>query len=309
MAADFFQVSKEQSRIKAAIVSKYFQAWANVILPTVLKSDDSRIGYVDLFAGPGRYEDGTESTPLAILQTALSNPKLAQCLVMTLNDRDENNSKSLQKHMAEISKIADLKYAPQVLCNEVDDDTAKLFEEMRTIPSLFFIDPWGYKGLSARLVNAAIKDWACEAIFFFNYNRINMGITNEAIRQHLDALLGKSRVDSLRNAVGTASPEQREAQVLEALCAALSQTPGRRYILPFRFLDDAGSRTSHHLIFVTKNFKGYHIMKDVMGSLSSKHDQEVPDFSYVPASPQQDFLHGFNKPLDGLKASSLSDLA
>jgi hypothetical protein len=64
--SDFFKESTEQSRIKADIVSKYFFAWASVVIPTT-KKRSNRIAYVDLFAGPGRYDDGNRSTPLRIL--------------------------------------------------------------------------------------------------------------------------------------------------------------------------------------------------------------------------------------------------
>jgi hypothetical protein len=40
----FFDESSEQSRIKAAIVSNYFWAWANVILPTV-KAKHGKLAY------------------------------------------------------------------------------------------------------------------------------------------------------------------------------------------------------------------------------------------------------------------------
>src|SRR5712691_13263697 len=57
----FFDESTAQSRIKATIVRDYFWAWAKVILPTV-KRRGGRIAYIDLFAGKGRYKDGTKST-------------------------------------------------------------------------------------------------------------------------------------------------------------------------------------------------------------------------------------------------------
>lgn len=50
MADNFFAISRGQSLIKAEIVSKYFHTWAKVILPTVQKTGDNRIGYVDFFA-------------------------------------------------------------------------------------------------------------------------------------------------------------------------------------------------------------------------------------------------------------------
>jgi three-Cys-motif partner protein len=66
MASDsFFDEQKEQSLVKARIVEKYFWAWAKVIIPTAKKAGN-KIAYIDLFAGPGRYKDGSSSTPIKV---------------------------------------------------------------------------------------------------------------------------------------------------------------------------------------------------------------------------------------------------
>jgi len=221
MSDNFFAISREQSLIKAEIVSKYFDAWARVILPTVQRHGTGKIGYIDFFAGPGRYEDGTESTPLAVLRKAIADPVLAKALVATFNDKDSNNTKSLERHLEQLEGIGTLKHRPQVFCSEVDASTAAIFREIKTIPALFFVDPWGYKGLSLDLVNAVIKDWACECIFFFNYNRINMGLNNTCVREHMNALFSAPVVDSLLPKLEPLSPEDRETAIVEALCQTL----------------------------------------------------------------------------------------
>ena len=70
--AQFFDETSEQSSIKAKIVSDYFWAWAQVIISTQQKTGGDRIAYIDLFAGPGRYNDGTKSTPLLVLERAIN---------------------------------------------------------------------------------------------------------------------------------------------------------------------------------------------------------------------------------------------
>ena len=64
----FFNEAAEQSQVKTAIVEKYFTAWASVIVNTQKRYPHhaQKIAYIDLFAGPGRYKDGTLSTPLKI---------------------------------------------------------------------------------------------------------------------------------------------------------------------------------------------------------------------------------------------------
>ena len=76
----FFDDQKEQSFVKSTIVSKYFWAWAKVItsVQNRYNKSDKRIAYIDLFAGPGRYEDNTKSTPLLVLEKAIDDPQMAR---------------------------------------------------------------------------------------------------------------------------------------------------------------------------------------------------------------------------------------
>lgn len=95
------------------------------------------------------------------------------------------------------------------------------------------------------------------------------------------------------------SPMDRETFVLEELSQALNEL-GAQYILPFRFRRADGSRTSHALVFVTKNVLGYEIMKDIMARASSTEDQGVPSFEYSPADERCPLLFSLNRPLEVL---------
>jgi three-Cys-motif partner protein len=243
-----------------------------------------------------------------ILERAINDPDMCQMLVTVFNDKDEDNSRSLEQVINGLPGIEKLKHKPRMMNEEVGANIVEMFEEMRLIPTLFFVDPWGYKGLSLQLVNAVIKDWACECIFFFNYNRINMGLNNEFVEQYMNALFGKERADGLREKLETLSIADRELTIVEELCKALDPTRDR-YVLPFRFKDDRGTRTSHHLIFVSKHFHGYQIMKGVMAGESSKQEQGVAAFEYSPADNKYPLLFEMSRPLDDLKAMLLNDCA
>ena len=243
----FFEEQKEQSLVKSTIVAKYFDVWANVIISTQKRypHHSQKIAYIDLFAGPGRFKDGSQSTPLKILTNAIEKIDLRERLVTIFNDRDEKNSNDLQRAIEEIPDINTLKYKPVVNNQEVGEEIVKMFEEMRLVPTLFFVDPWGYKGLSLRLVNSVLKDWGCDAIFFFNYNRINMGLNNPAVQEHMQALFGEEKTMELRENLLRQKPYERELIIVEELCQAL-KAYGSRYVLPFRFKNNKGRRTSHH---------------------------------------------------------------
>jgi three-Cys-motif partner protein len=292
----FFDEQLDQSDAKARIIQKYFFAWANVITPTA-KAMSNKIGYFDLYAGPGRYRDGAKSTPLLILQKAIADPTMASMLVTMFNDANEDHSSSLQAEIDKLPGIKKLKYKPDVLCDEVGADAEKYFLETRIIPSFTFVDPFGYKGLSLKIVNGVTKDWGCDCVFFFNYNRINAGLNNDLVRKHMDALFGAERVEELRENLQGKTPEQREILILEEISQAIKEMGGK-FVLPFRF--KRGARTSHSLIFVSKNFKGYEIMKSIMASESSTEDQGVASFTYSPADASTPLLFSLAQPFDKL---------
>jgi three-Cys-motif partner protein len=303
----FFDESQEQSQVKAEIVAKYFWAWAKVIIPSQ-KRRGNKIAYIDLFAGPGRYKDGTRSTPSLILEQAIRDPDMREMLITLFNDKDPNNTQILSQTIESMPDIKSLKYKPQVNTEEVGEEIVKMFEQMRLVPTLFFVDPWGYKGLSLRLINSVLKNWGCDCIIFFNYNRINMGLNNEAVEEHMNALFGKVRADKLRTQLESMHAYQREITIIEALAEALKEMGGQ-YVLPFCFKNGYGNRTSHHLVFVSKHIKGYEIMKEIMAAYSSSTEQGVPSFEYNPATMNQPLLFELSRPLDDLESMLLDYFA
>jgi three-Cys-motif partner protein len=181
-------------------------------------------------------------------------------LVAVFNDKDSDNTQSLQTSIESLAGIADLKNPPRIYNNEIGTEIVKSFEDAKLVPTLCFVDPWGYKGLSLRLINAVLKDWACECVFFFNYNRINMGLGNKLVLEHMQALFDEERTAILAENLKNLTPDEREATIVEEICNALKDAAqGNRYVLPFGFKDEHGNRTRHHLIFVSKNFKGYEV--------------------------------------------------
>ncbi len=301
----FFDESTEQSQVKTTIVSKYFSVWAKIILSN---RRVDKIAYVDLFAGPGRYKDGTTSTPILVIKKAIADSKLKDQLITIFNDADSKNTNSLEQLIQEIPEINKLRHKPIIHNETIGKNIIKVFGNQKFIPTLFFIDPWGYKGLSLDLINSIIKDWGCDCIFFFNYNRINMGLGNPFVKEHMDALFGDERADQLREQLTDFSPDEREFAIIEAICEALKET-GKKFVLPFRFKNKQGERTSHHLIFVSKHVKGYEIMKEIMAKESSTKDQGVPSFEYNQATLIHPFLFELSKPLDDLEEMLLQDFA
>ena len=270
---DFFSERADQSEVKARIVTKYFTTWARIIT-----SRNAKVGYIDLFCRPGRYEDGSASTPLMLLSEALNIPALMDGLVSFFNDADEKHTNTLQNEIAKLPNISDLRYKPQIQVGTIDRSAADFFEKTKLIPTLSFIDPFGYKGLSRSLIQAIIKDWASECIFFFNYSRINAGVSNDKVLNHMQALFGAENLTALQKKL-KAHHVRREPTIVAHLVSAMKDA-GAKFVLPFKFKSNSDARTTHYLIFVTKHQTGYEIMKEIMAAESSHLDQGVPSFEH-----------------------------
>lgn len=275
---DFYDAQSEASQIKVRIVTKYFMFWAKVMVPQA-KSWAGALAYIDLYAGPGRYDDGTKSTPILVLEAAVQNPDLRKFLVATFNDRDPEFAARLRSNIQQISGIETLAHQPQVHSVEVDEEVAAVFGRAAMIPSFSFVDPFGYKGVTQRLLKGMLKDWGCDLILFFSYARINAAIDNEIFEERISALFGESRLRSLRTRLQGKRPWEREALILETFSQVLTEL-GFKYVLPFTFRRKGQERTSHHLILVTKHPLGYTVMKEIMAAESSEYDQGVASFAY-----------------------------
>lgn len=309
---DFFEERSVRSEVKTEIVRKYFWAWAKIMSAQVKKKGGNKIGYVDLFAGKGRYDDGTPSTPLRILEGAIRDSVIREMLMAVFNDRDPDNVVALKAEIDGLPGIKLLRHAPKVRNREIDDNLAQLLERTSTIPILYFLDPWGYKGLSLTLIKAGLKSWGCDCIFFFNYNRINAALSNPVFTENMNDFFGKESADRLREELCGKEPGQRQELIIAELKRALTALGGK-FSVEYCFKDASGRKTSHFLIFTSKNVLGYDIMKQIMAGESSSNDQGVASFAFNPLDKtersEQGTLWAMSSAVDDLGSSLMKEFA
>ncbi|MDQ7827004.1 MAG: three-Cys-motif partner protein TcmP [Candidatus Eremiobacteraeota bacterium] len=300
----WFEKPTEESLAKREIVTKYFSAWSKIML----SKSKSVLSYVDLFSGPGRYEDGTPSTPLLILEKAINDAGLRSRLMIAFNDADPNLSNSLDNAINSFEGINTLAYRPKVNNIKIAGDIVKSFEKASN-PTLFFLDPWGYKGLTLKLIGSAVKQWGCDCIFFFNYNRIKMGIANKIVLEHMNELFGEEGMRQLNNRLNCkVNAQEKENIIMSEITDGLRKIGGK-FIIFFCFKNIKGTKTSHYIIFVSKNKIAYKIMKEIMAQMSTLKEQGVGTFTFCALEKKQLRLFEYSKPLDDLKETLLKDLS
>ncbi len=303
----FFVDQSEQSAVKAHIVSSYFSAWSRVI-----QKWNTPMAYIDLFCGPGKYENDKPSAPLLVVQNTLANPALLNRMNFVFNDKDPNNISMLKQAISQIDENSKLKARVQYYNETVEQDFYNRLNIPANMPVLSFVDPFGYKGLTMNLINRLINNSGSDCIFFFNYNRINMALSsNTKFDEHLKSLFGDTRTAELKKRLAHQPPEQREPIVLNALIEALRENKSN-YVLPFKFYSTEMLRTSHFIIFVTKHPVACKIMKQIMYSNSAKDSDDVATFSFEDS---RNFGVGFeqltifDRPIQSLKGDILRKYA
>ena len=298
----FFGQPTEQSRAKASIVTEYFDAWSRVMI-----GNSREIQYCDLFAGRGRYDEGTLSTPLMILEKAIANVELHQTFQAHFNDSNTEFCGQLRQAIGALPRIGLLQHPPTVECREVGVDT---YHELapRPVPTLYFLDPWGYRGLSVSLIGDALSGFGCECILFFNFNQINRFLSADVVGERMRELFGPGRHGAMLTRVSGVSGLDREALVMEEMQAALAEA-GASEVTQFRFTNRAGTRPSHYIMHAAKHPKARQIMADIMAKWSSRTDAGVASFEFNPADERQPRLLEDIGPLEALAESLLQQFA
>jgi three-Cys-motif partner protein len=93
-------------------------------------------------------------------------------LTSIFNEADAGYREHLQKNIASLPGIETLAKKPIFLGETVDSDYGPFLKQVKGIPTLFFVDPWGYIGVSVELLRLEVQHaWGSDLIFFFNYKR------------------------------------------------------------------------------------------------------------------------------------------
>jgi three-Cys-motif partner protein len=141
--AEFFKKLREGSRVKQKIVSEYFVAYSRVMAP----GPRAKVGYADLFAGPGLYRDGEQaekSIPILVCEATLREDVLRQKIHLWFNDGDLDNYHQLKTAIAAVPDIETLRYQPTVTNRIIDVRWADKLRKL-PVPTLVFLDPFGYR--------------------------------------------------------------------------------------------------------------------------------------------------------------------
>lgn len=270
---NFFEKQTLSSKVKASIVSEYFPKYCSIIIK---KHVPEKIGYLDLFSGPGMYEDGNPSTPILIARNCMKDEDLKNRVWMVFNDKcySEQLKENFNKEFPE----GTFKYKPHFghstvgESQEINDFIVKntckgRFNEQ---PSVLFIDPWGYKGIETTVLSQFLSYWGNELFIFINSKRINPALENDKFEEPMRCLFPNSydkvKVD-IRNKRTVSERLQFIIDNLGKEYEALLKS--RVYYTAFKFQEEDIETTSHFILHLSKNKRGFDLVKQIYNDFAN----------------------------------------
>ncbi|MGY2894707.1 three-Cys-motif partner protein TcmP [Deinococcus sp. UYEF24] len=280
---DFFNNSQRlASKIKTDLVVKYLKPWLDIMN----RHHPGPLGYVDLFCGPGKFVNdvGAEfpSTPLRVLDLVAENPALTARLQLQFNDAKAAHVEQLKTAMSQHAAWRLIEDRVTLTSEAVT--SSSLSRHLPPYPSLYFLDPFGYGGFSLADLNRIVQGHGNDLLFFFNYNRFNPELNHplEKIRLQTESLLGSQSLSRLlEKLAATGAESRRQAIITDHLWTQLEMGGlPRHYVVPFEFKFGDRDRTSHYIVFVSKNKNARRIIKEVMAGLRT--DRAGGSFEFNP---------------------------
>lgn len=277
---DFFKSKRNTSEIKSEILNKYFKAWAGIMLYGQSFKRINELIYIDLYAGQGYYEDGSKSTPVKILDSIINTDGTSidfnKSVKVFFNDEKKKVIENLEKNVKSLEYYDRLIHKPVFLNQPANQQLLieLLNKNNNKSPTLTFIDPFGYKGLSKTMLLHSVKQWGSDLFMLFNINRIKGAIKNKIVEHLMRDIFDQDLSEIQEYYDNNKSPKLREDFIIQRF-EALFRNKG---YLTFRFKINFPNqrRTSHYLIFVTKHELGYLKIKEIIKNYTEYQEDGVP---------------------------------
>lgn len=263
------------TQVKHAILRKYWEAW----LPIMTKFNQ-RVLYIDGFAGPGRYAEGEDGSPLIAIKSArdhIARPKEEVTFIFI--EKDEKRFAHLNAIIEEIKPSLPPNFKVHCVPGVFDDKMAEVLDQVdeqksKLAPSLVFIDPFGFSQTPFRTVKRIMQNQKCEILVTFMYEEINRFLSHPDQAEAYDLLFGTG---AWREVLEIDEPDLRLRMIHDIYRNQL-HAAGAKYVRSFKMLNQ-GNRADYFLFFGTNNLRGLEKMKEAMWRVDPSGTFQFSDFT------------------------------
>jgi three-Cys-motif partner protein len=268
---DFFDRKKPWSKIKDNILTKYLEPYINKI-----KELKRPIVIVDGFAGPGKFSDGFEGSPLIICKRIdEERSKLNIPIFGIFIDKKKRHYTALKNNLQN--------YIDGKIVFVFREDFGNLIEEIIELVKdssvLFYLDPFGIRGIEfdkLQKIFERVNIASTEVLINFNYSSFVRQAGNWNVYDSSEEIKKKVKMAKLDNAKkvmggdywldivenSQLSSTERELAVVEAY--------KEKYKIYFKYVcscpvkEKDANVAKYHLIFASRHFDALDLMNDIM---------------------------------------------
>ncbi|RLA52956.1 MAG: hypothetical protein DRR42_06180 [Gammaproteobacteria bacterium] len=264
---------REQAYIKHQILEAYLERLFMILgqkLPT--------INYVDCFAGP--WSD--ESDELAGTSIAISLRIMKRCQV-ALKERFNRSVKFralyIEKSPAAHARLSEYLEQPQFdsvetehLLGQFEENLSQIIDWTNHKFTYFFVDPKGWKEISATTLSTLLQHPHCELFINFMYEFLNRAVTQTAFEDHMVEMFG------IAPDVSKLDPEERQECLLRTYRDNLkshhqAEKSWTAYTPVYR---PGTQKILYHLIYLTSSPRGMQVFVEESEKLELvKHEVYV----------------------------------
>jgi three-Cys-motif partner protein len=264
------------TQAKHQILCDYLAAW----IP-ILATQSRDLIFIDGFAGPGTYEDGSKGSPLLMLD-AYARRKERRKLGITAHyffiEQHVGRAAALQEQVDKRKKVPDIEI--EVIPGDYDKQFPALIDRLRhrwprdLPPTFAFIDPFGAQDRQ-EVRHKLLRLPRCEALIFVPLGFFARFVRGTDVENTLDALYGTTE---WRKAREFDELEPRLRVLVDLFRAELERSAKWSRAIEVVPRD---RNNTHFLFFGTSNRKGLAKMKEAMWKLDPISGQRFQDSSNV----------------------------
>ncbi len=285
--ASFFNQRKEWSRRKHEIFEGYLPQFSRIL---------GRSFLVDAFAGRGCYGSGAESVAGSPLRAAEIAQKLAdgsRYVLRCINvEADRLEFADLVQNMSRHSNVVHNYFG------RFEKHVDAILEEVGSEAALFFLDPFGVKGLEWETLSklgARSRGAKTELLINFNAPNFDRGAgwldsydqkPRAAFVRRLNRIIGDDSWQEIWNT--TTSKEERYRAVVKLYMKHLGEAFGlTTAAYPVRTVESA--QLKYFIVFASRHPLAMRIMSSILYGVEKRYLQDRTQFLSARASPQLAF--------------------
>ncbi len=260
----------DHTKGKHVVLKSYLDAW----LP-ILSRYNGRVLFIDGFAGPGKYSNGEEGSPLIAIRcvrehTANALIKEVVCIFIEADKRRVEHLAEVLSDMRKAGQLPD-KCHPMIEQGAFDGSMTKVLDLVedkreRLAPAFVMIDPFGVSDTPMSVIERLFKNDRVEVYISLMYEFLNRFKGTEEFEPHLDRLFG---TDAWRKGQTIDDADARKKFFFDLYEEQLRKA-GAQYVVRFELF--SGARLKYAIFFGTKHPLGIDKMKQAIWKIAPTGD-------------------------------------